>query len=130
MAVARRTVVLIGSASPVAMILGGGWVAPAAAAARSAYDRATWTPLVGSTFTMSSATSSQPVVLAAVENVAGAPSGAAQRFSLVFRSASGPLVDQVVSLQRRGFAGASLFVSSVDRGISAHHYQAVVNRTS
>jgi len=128
MPLTRRSAVQFGLAAPVAMLVGG-VTTPAWAGSRSAYDRATWTPYAGATFTMSSAGASRTVVLASVDDLAGSGSGAAGCFSLVFQAAA-PAPAGVVTLRRKGFADTTLFVSAVDRGVSAHHYQAIVNRPS
>jgi hypothetical protein len=128
MTLTRRTAVRLGIAAPFAVALSG-VASPSWAAARSPYDRATWAPYVGSTFTMSTSAATASVVLESLTDLSGSRAGAPGCFSLVFRSAAtGPT--GFVTFRRKGFADATLFVAAVDRSVAAHHYQAVVNRPS
>jgi hypothetical protein len=124
----RRTV--LGSAlAGSALALAGGWGSSAEArAARSGLARSTWARQRGRRFTMSLGGTSAAVTLVSVDDLSGASSGAPGRFSLVFRTATLDVPDGIARLRRRRFPAADLFVTQVDRGVEARHYQAVVNR--
>lgn len=112
--------------APVAAALGTLTAAPAAAALGGRYHRGTWEPLRGRVFVLEQDGVRARAVLAAVEDLTGAPRGAAQRFELMFR-AEHDLPDGLVTIRRRRFR-ARLFVVSVDRGVVAQHRQAIINR--
>lgn len=126
MLVTRRMLTRAALVTPVAVAFGAAGAQPALAAS-GGFLRATWKPLVGRTFVLEHDGSRRKAVLASVEDLRGAPRGAAQRFSVVFR-AEHELPEGIVTVRRPGFRSVSLFVSPVDRGVTAQHRQAVVNR--
>jgi hypothetical protein len=122
----RRTLLRAGALVPLVGVVAG--LAGPAEAASSPYSRSTWMPHVGKTFTLTSSGQTSRGVLVSVGNLAGAPAGAASRFSLDLRITSGPAPSGPTSLSRSGFGSASLFLSPVDRGAVDLHALAVVNR--
>jgi hypothetical protein len=126
MLVTRRTLTGLAWMTPAIVALGATDVQPAFAAG-GRFVRDTWSPFLGRTFVLEQGAVRRRAVLASVEDLAGARRGASQRFSLVFR-AEHELPEGIVTVHRRGFPPVSLAVSSVDRGATAQHRQAVINR--
>ena len=123
----RRTVLRLSALVPL-VGLASGIVSPAQAATSSPYSRSTWAPHLGKSFTLTWSGGSATAVLVSVGDLAGAPAGAASRFSLDLRVTSGATPSGPTTLSRKGFGSASLFLSPVDRGVTDTHALAVVNR--
>lgn len=99
--------------------------APSPTSARSFY-----TPLLGTTFSMSGDGDSFDVVLAEINDLAPIRRAADERrFSLVFTAPVGrPRSQGVRTFRQPHVRDVVLFVSSVDRGVQSVRYEAVVNR--
>jgi hypothetical protein len=128
MSLTRRGALRLGIAAPAAALIGGLAGPAAAAVRRSPYRRETWRLHRGRTFTMTSAGVTSRVELTSINDLRGGVPGHAHQFSLTFRARSRAAADGVVTLRRRGLGRVTLFVTRVDRGITATHYQAVINR--
>jgi len=96
------------------------------------YARGTYTPLVGQTLQLTTATGSRQVVLDEVGDLQSpGAAGDAHRFSLVFRSPKGArLQDGTYSFRHRTIGTVDLFATPVDRGAKADQYQVIVNNPS
>ncbi len=87
--------------------------------------RSRFVPLVNKVFSV--AGSRTRLTLVEVDDILGAPAGAENQFSLIFQATDASLPSAIATLKGQG-AAVSLYVSPVDRGVTHHFYQAVVNR--
>jgi hypothetical protein len=123
----RRMFVTWGAAAAGGVLLGA---KPASAAAANPLARSTYAPLVGQTFTLSQNGASVSAVLDSIDDLTSAPAGKADScFSVVFTSAAGSSLPEGIStVAHRRLGAPQLFLAPVDRGATAQHFQAVVNR--
>jgi secreted PhoX family phosphatase len=126
----RRRSVIAGTAAAAAAGTATVTASPAQAAKATTdlLSRSRFSPLVGSTFTMSSATGSSTVVLSAVGDlVPGGSPGSDRQFAASFTGASGgpARADGVYTFSRKGFTATALFVVAAADGT---HWRATVNR--
>lgn len=122
----RRSVI----AATAAAAAGTATASPAQAAKASTdlLSRSRFSPLVGSTFTMTSAAGSSSVVLSAVGDlVPGGSPGSDRQFAASFTGGSGGRArpDGVYTFSRKGFTATALFVVAAADGT---HWRATVNR--
>jgi hypothetical protein len=97
-----------------------------AAATTNLYSRSRFTKLVNAKFSLVTGTSTWPVTLLSVTDLAGARRGDDNRYALTFRSSvTGPTQD-TYTLQRNGFSPTTLFVVPSDP--ERRTYQAIINR--
>lgn len=119
----RRTVLAGIGLSTIAAAIG---IAPSAAAAPGLeLRRSSFEALRGQRMTV--ADTDTVVILDAVEDLVGAPTGHELAFSLLFRPETGPALSQNTHTLVHGDHGATLFLVPVDRG-AATRYQAVINQ--
>jgi hypothetical protein len=112
------------AATPVAVLSG------LAAPLRDPLVRDRFEPLHGSTLRMTGPGTDINVVLAEISDLrpASRPNDP-KRFSLLFRAPHGkPRVSGMRTFQHADLGKVDLFVSPVDRGLEATHFEAIVNR--
>lgn len=124
----RRRSVIAGTAAAAATGTAAVTASPAHAAKASTdlLSRSRFSPLVGSTFTMTSAAGTSSVVLSAVGDLTpGGSPGSDRQFAASFTGSGGPRPDGLYTFSRKGFTATTLFVvASADRT----HWRATVNR--
>jgi hypothetical protein len=105
------------------------WAQSAYAASGKALVRSTFTPLLGATFRMTGGGDDFDVVLAEINDVVPVLRPNDQnRFAAVFSAPAGRQRTQGIrSLYHPNIGHIALFVASVDRGVEASRYEAVVN---
>jgi hypothetical protein len=126
----RRAFLVSGAAAVTAgVIVAQAPVAFAKSAARAlkpvTLSRATFLPLVGTTFKVPGTTSK--LTLVEVGDLTGAAAGADSQFSLLFQAAGAELPSTIATLKSTTTT-VSLFVAPVDRGAVHQYHQAIVNR--
>jgi hypothetical protein len=125
----RRLFLGASGATAGAIILTNG---PASALTRPALGlaRATFTPALGGTATVSGQGGAFKAVLTDITDLIGGVKDSQQQFSLLLRpTAPTALLDAIYTVSHPRFGSRSLFLSRVDRG-SNLRYQAIVNRVS
>jgi hypothetical protein len=139
----RRTFLAVGlgaagalvlSSSPAGALAGGSAPAGRPAtlkAAPTGLRRREWSGLVGRTVTVAGAGGRARMAVVDVSDIAGAPAGHDGCFQVTLRAQDRVAVASGVSqVGRPGAAPVSLFVSPIDRGVRARHFQIVVNNPS
>jgi hypothetical protein len=113
------------SAVPVALVPTA-WAAPVKGLTRSRFA-----PLVGATFRMTGGGDDLDVVLAEINDLVPLlRAHDERRFALRFDAPRGHRrTEGIRTLHHRQVGNVVMFVSPVDRGAKALHYQAVINRT-
>ena len=112
----------VASASPIR------WIAPATAAPAAGgwLSKASYPPLVGSTFLVTTGPGrTAPLSLTAIRDIASAPSDG--RFSLLFVSASA-FVQGTYPVRQKRLGEANLFVVPVGGRSAMQKYEVIVNR--
>jgi hypothetical protein len=103
-------------------------VGRAAAAVPAGIRRSTFTPQVGSTFSLAGPSGTVRAVLEDVDDLTGATAGSDRAFALSFRCAPGTSVsDGTYSASCRG-TSTTLFLGVVERGRNGPLLQAVVHQ--
>ena len=128
----RRTVLRAGVLSAVAVSSSASRAGPADAARPQTLllDRSRFSPHVGRMFTIVSGGIQVPARLAAVNDLMPVLRRAdPARFSLLFKLAAPlPGGQGIYQLRRRSLSSTDLFVVPVDRGVTGHFCQVIVNR--
>jgi hypothetical protein len=121
-------------AATVALLAGApaAWARNVVAASRSSLARSRFVPVLGSTFRMTGDGHDVDVVLAQITDLSPVLRAADQdRFALLFDVSVGqPLASGIRTFHNDDVGEVSLFVSPVDRGIKAGHYEAIINRST
>jgi hypothetical protein len=127
----RRRFVGAGAGFAGLLIAPSAWARSSAATARKTLVRSHFKPIVGAKLKMTGGGNDVDVVLSEITDlVPRLRPDDPNRFALVFtaprdhRPTSG-----IRTLQHDAFGQVALFVSPVDRGVKAHHYEAVINRS-
>lgn len=86
--VTRRTAIALGGAALITLGAGPAYaLAGQQSSATSVWSRASYTPLVGETFSVAGL--SRPLRLVSIKNLPGCPAGSDQAFALAFRAPAG-----------------------------------------
>ena len=121
--ISRRRVLQSVPVSLAAVALPAGTAGAAVKAPTNPLSRSRWTPLVGSTFTAASASTSWSARLASIDDLPGSP-GSDRRYALRFTSTSSR-PEETYSLSRPGFSATPLHLVC---GTTGRTWTAVVNR--
>jgi hypothetical protein len=96
-----------------------------AAATTNLYSRSRFSKLQNAKFSLVSGTSTWTVTLVKISDLAGAPSGADNRFGLTFASSTAGPAQGSYTLKRSGFTSTVLFVVP---DATRRNYEATINR--
>lgn len=130
----RSMLVLSASAAGAALVAGplgspAGAVTTKATTARAltGLRRDHWTPLVGKTVAVDTASGRVRATVAGVEDLRGAPAGDARAFAVELRTARGTAISGLCPVTIPGRGVATLLLTAVDRGLRHRSTQIVVN---
>ncbi|MDQ6777386.1 MAG: hypothetical protein M3071_14470 [Actinomycetota bacterium] len=127
----RRTFLRGGGATLALLTLApAAWARSTRVTTGNALTRSRFTPHVGAKFRMSGGGPDVDVVLTEINNLVPVlQSHDPNRFALLFEArADQPPAEGIRTLHQAALGALTLYVSSVDRGVDARHYEAVINR--
>jgi hypothetical protein len=130
--VSRRAFMRTGGALALLAAAPAAWARSAVGASNTGLTRARFTPLVGSTIGMTGAGDNLQVVLSEVADLLPVLRvDDPDRFALLFTATRGdPPTPGIRTFTHPELGEVALFVSPVDRGVNALHYEAVINRST
>jgi hypothetical protein len=129
--VSRRTFLLSSGAFALLATSPSAWARAVTLARRKTLKRSHFKPLVGSKLRMTGGGRDVHVVLSEITDlIPRLRADDPNRFGLLFTvSGSHQATAGIRTLHHEALGQLALFVSPVDRGVKAHHYEAVINRS-
>jgi hypothetical protein len=126
----RRMFLRGGAAFALLALAPAAWARSTRAASADSLTRSRFTPHLGARFRMSGAGPSIDVVLTEINDLVPVlRSEDPDRFALLLEApADQPRTEGIRTFHNDAMGDVNLFVSSVDRGIDARHYEAIINR--